>query len=134
MPSVQGNLGNKDYEIQPLPIKESREWREKFQKPFREIIAAFRVAGNVEVTDGAEVASLLTAFSGILLGSTDKLIDMLFEYSSPLSADRDHIEANATNAEAISAFVEVLKLAYPFSAMFSLTRALTGNIQTGPWI
>jgi hypothetical protein len=120
MRTVDIELGGQTYQINPLPIQQSRAWRKKFKAPIQEIVAAFRVVGKVEINDGSQIADFLSIFSDTLLGSTDLLLDMLFEYSPELQADRERIENVAFDEEALTGFVEVLKLAYPFGQLIAL--------------
>jgi hypothetical protein len=51
---------------------------------------------------------------------------LLYEYSPALCADKERIEAESYDSEIVQAFMEVLKLAFPFgSAVGKLTAAMT---------
>lgn len=117
-------LGGKTFTIQALPMKPAREWRERFGEPLQIVIGVLRNAGNLQLTttneDGGEsvnlpmVAGLLQQVGELLLGSIDLLNDALFEYSPELQREREWIENNADDAEALAALWRVLQLAYPF--------------------
>ncbi len=117
-------LGGKSYTIHALPMKAAREWRERFGEPLQIIIGVLRSAGNIQLTttneDGSEsvnldvAAGLLQQVGGLLLGSIDLLNDALFDYSPELQRDREWIEENADDTEALAALWGVLQLAYPF--------------------
>lgn len=113
-------LGEKEYTIQSLPMRQTAEWRRKLSGPFGEITATLRSAGTIEISSGHELADLLHVVSETLLGSMDILIDLLFQYAGELRDDRERIETEAFDDEAMQAFVEVLKLAYPFGQILSL--------------
>jgi hypothetical protein len=70
---------------------------------------------------------LLPVLVNGLSHSIDEIIDMVFDYSPELAADREWIEENATSSEAVSAFVEVLKLSYPFLEILALLRGPKGQ-------
>jgi len=71
--------------------------------------------GEIELSNGNDLAELVQVLRHTLIGSIDMLQDLLFAYSPVLAADRERIEAEAFDEEALAAFVEVLKLAYPLA-------------------
>jgi len=97
-------LGGQEYEIAPLVIKESREWRKK-------IVA---LMGNLK-----DLASIKTddpnAFEGalnsLLISVPDAAADLFFSYAKGLK--RDEIEAVATDEEISQALQEVMPMAFP---------------------
>lgn len=113
-------LGGQTYTIKALPIRQSKAWRAQLEGPFGELSTALEGAGAVDITSGGDIARLVRTFSGTLIGSIDILLDLLFAYSPELAADRERIEAEAYDEEALAAFAEVLKLAYPFGELLAL--------------
>jgi hypothetical protein len=124
-------LGTKNYTIKQLSIRANRKWRNRFNEPVDKLLSAFQEVGQVSTTefeDGKELVQKIgglllaraTEVAGVLLQSMDLVLDGLFAYSPELEADRDTIEENATDDEAMKAFVEVLKLAYPFGRLLNL--------------
>jgi hypothetical protein len=135
MSEVTITLGQKTYQIKQLPIRANREWRKRFDEPVNKLLAAFQDIGKVSSTefkDGKELVqrigvlllSRASEVAGVLLDSMDIVLDGLFAYAPALDADRDHIETTATDDEAMRAFVEVLKLAYPFGRLMNLAGQL----------
>lgn len=118
-------LGERQYTIDKLPIRQSKHWRQSLAEPFGEISQTLESASIVEVDQLGDIAGLVRRASGVLLGSVDKMLDLLFAYSSALNADREYIEENAYDDEALAAFVEVLKLAYPLEQLMYLIRGRT---------
>ena len=118
-------LGGRQYSIEKLPIRQSQRWRQSLAEPFGEISQTLEAASLVEVDQLSDIAGLVRRASGVLLGSVDKMLDLLFAYSSALAADREYIEENAYDDEALAAFVEVLKLAYPLEQLMYLIRGRT---------
>lgn len=78
--------------------------------------------GKINVASVINVAELLPVIVNGLSHSMDEIIEMVFDYSPELRADREWIEANAYSSEATAAFVEVLKLCYPFLEILALVR------------
>lgn len=131
MNEVTVTLGGKSYLVKQLAIRANREWRKRFDEPVDKLLSAFQEVGKVsqrEFADGKEMAktigTLLVARAGeivgVLLDSMDLVLDGLFAYAPALEADREYIETTATDDEAMKAFVEVLKLAYPFGVLLNL--------------
>lgn len=85
-------------------------------------IQAQRGFAGIELNQVVSVAKILPVIINGLSGSIDEIIDMVFDYSPELAADREWIEENATNSEAMIAFMEVLKLCYPFLDILGLVR------------
>lgn len=125
--TVTVELGGQEYEIQALPIRQSQAWRGRLEGPFSELSAALEGAGSIELSSGADIARLVRTLSGTLIGSMDMLLDLLFDYSPKLAADRERIETEAYDDEALQAFAEVLKLAYPFGTIWGLVNGRTEN-------
>jgi len=122
--NITVTLGGQSYQVNQLPIKAAREWRTEFQKPFEEIALALSGAGSIELTDGKNLGGLLDTLRGVLLRSPDTLLEMLYAYSPLLKADSARIEAEAFDDEVMLAFVEVLRLAYPFESLMSFLSGL----------
>ncbi len=128
MKKVTVEMGGQEYEITCLPYRQSREWREKFAEPIERIVGGLQFTGELlgkgidsgqalGDTVGALGKVLLGDLGKTLLGSVDLCAEMLFAYAPNL--DRAAIEENAYDEEILKAFVEVLKLAYPFSEILA---------------
>jgi len=125
---VTVTLGGTDFEIQRANIKRSREWRQKFGEPLQVIIGVLQQADNIQIDSMAGAAGLLEQVGSLLLNSVDLLIEALFDYSPALQAEREWIEDNATDLEAMNALWEVIQIVYPFgSLMNKLPTGLTTN-------
>lgn len=123
MKTVTVTLGERSYEIRPLPIRKAREIREKFTAPFEQAIAALDQVPQTDINDVQSLGKIALSLKDVLLGSVDLVLEILFAYSPELAADRERIEAEAYDDEAIAAFVEVVKMLYPFGG---LANALSG--------
>ena len=115
-------LGGRDYVIVAPPIRASKKWRESLARPFGSLTAALETASTVELDMGQlmDIAGLVRQFSGVLIGSIDTMLDLLFEYSPVLAQDREWIEENAYDDEALEAFTAALRLAYPLGQLMSI--------------
>jgi len=111
-------LGGEEWDINPLPIGESRKWRGKLAKFLS------RMPGYVQqakvTTDSPD--EFTKAINDMLAVMPDDVADLFFGYAKEL--DREHIEASATDAELGKAFGEVVSFAFsPFAK--SLSESLT---------
>lgn len=118
-------LGEREFTIRQRSIRESKAWRESLAGPFQELVGVLEGAGDLELSRLGDLAGLVRLVAGRVIGAVELVLDLLFEYSPELASEREWIEANAYDDEALDAFVEVLKLAYPFGR-------LAGLLQAGP--
>ncbi len=119
MKTITVDLGGKAYVINALPMRQARIWREALGGPFAELTQTLEGAGKIELSNATDIAAVVRSLSGTLIGSIDTLMDLLFAYSPELAADRERIEDEAYDDEALAALVEVLKLAYPFGGLLA---------------
>jgi len=98
-------LGGKEYEVRPLVIRESREWRRK-AAPFQAAIARY---ASVNSDDPEAFEKALTE---LLTDRIDETIDLFFDYAREL--DRETLEGIATDGEIVAALNEVNRIAFPF--------------------
>lgn len=124
---VTVSLGGKTYAVKALPIARAKVWREELAAPFGELARALTSATTVEIDQFGDIAALVKQFSGVLLGSVDTMLDLLFSYSDELKTDREWIEQNAYDEEALHAFSEVLKLAFPFGVLLEVVTGRMGS-------
>jgi hypothetical protein len=120
--TVTVKLGGREYAVEALPIAQARAWRQSFEAPFEAIAGALASLDDVQITDGPQVAALIRNILGTLIGSMDQILDMLIAYAPNLAADRERIESEAYDAEALDAFIEIVKLAYPFGKLLTIFR------------
>lgn len=133
MRQAKVTLGGREYTLSTPPIRRSKEWRHKLARPFGDLAKAIELAGSVElsVADIPNIGDLVKRFAGTLIGSVDTMLDLLFDYSPALAADREWIEENAYDEEALEAFTEALKLAYPLDTILAMVSGRTVN-RTSP--
>jgi len=99
-------LGGREYEICPLVIRDSREWRQKVIK----LIAPLPELVNITTDDTKGFGEALTQ---LLVTIPDQVASLFFDYAKDLN--REEIEGVATDAELRDAFAEVIKIAFPLA-------------------
>lgn len=123
-------LGGQTYAIEQLPMRQNREWREKLAAPVTELMALLESNKDLEIGSVSDLAGIIGLAKDLLLGSMDLLLGALFAYSPTLQADRERIEAEAYDDEAINALGAVVALAYPLG--LALTALRTGGLVATP--
>ena len=132
-------LGGREFVVKQLPIALSRKWRERFAEPIEGVFGAVQMTGTLmgqEARDGAELgklvgqigAVLLTDVGKVLLGSMEMLFEMVCAYAPNVEAERKWLEQEAFDDEVMAAFVEVLKLAYPFGGLLNFVNRGQGKM------
>lgn len=117
-------LGGVTYRIEQLPMRANRLWRDELGVPVMQLVDFMRGLGDLELkTD--DLLKIGNVVKDLLLGSMDKLLEALFAYSPTLAADRERIEDEAYDDEAIAALGVCVSLAYP------LDMAVTGLMGGG---
>lgn len=120
---VTVRFAEREFTIKPLTLRHSRAWRQAFKAQADPLLGIVAQAGEIELSQSAEMVPLLGQFGPLLIESVDILADLFFQYARLGEVDRDWIEDNGTDDELVAAFMEVLKLAYPFG---QVTRLLSG--------
>lgn len=105
-------LGGREYEIRPLVIRESREWRAKVIK----LIAPLPEYAKVTMDSEEDFGKVLTL---MLVTMPDQVVDLFFDYAKDLN--REEIENKATDEEMTKAFAEVVKVAFPLASALPKT-------------
>jgi len=103
---IDVTLGGKSYEIAPLVIRDSREWRKK-------VIGMIAPLPGFSKTSTDTPDDFEQALTALLVTMPDQVIDLFFEYAKDL--DREDIESKATDAEIAQAFKEVIAVAFPLA-------------------
>lgn len=117
-------LGGVSYEIEQLPMRPNKEFRDSLGAPVLQIADVIQNSADLELT-AESLRGLVGIVKDVLLGSMDILLEALFRYAPALMADRERIEAEAYDDEAVAALGVCVQLAFP------LDRALTGLISSG---
>ena len=99
-------LGGVQYEVPPLVIRESREWRRKVIALIAPLPDMVKVTTDNPDDFGAVLEKMLVTMP-------DQVVELFFDYAKKL--DREEIEGKATDAELAIAFQEVIKVAFPLA-------------------
>ena len=105
-------LGGEKYNIAPLVIKESREWR----KGVVELVSVMPEYANV-TTDMPD--KFKEALNAIMVALPDRVIDLFFQYAKDLN--REDIEATTTDAELAKGFEQEVEVAFPLAQSMTKT-------------
>ena len=102
---IKISFGGKEYDLKPLVIKESREWR----KQFADVLKGLPLFVNaIDTTKHFE-----QVINGMFLDTPDKVVDLVFAYAKDLP--REEIEAVATDDEMAKAFEAIIEVAFPLA-------------------
>lgn len=113
-------------DVAPAPYRVARAWRATLQIHAGSLSPLLSGVGN-----GNPVAGVDERIVKLLIGIVDVLFDLIADYSPAFAAVRERVEDVATDREIVAAFVEVLKLAYPFGdALTAITSAIGGSTPT----
>jgi hypothetical protein len=122
--SVTITLGGKTYEVAEAPMRKNAAWRASLSALLTDVGGLMASAETIELNNVSDLLAVVRQIQDVLLSAPDRVTAMLFDYSPVLAADRQRIEAEVYESEMIAAFVEVLKLAYPFGELLNLASGL----------
>jgi len=117
MKEIIVTLGKKEYILKPRPIRQAREVRKMIESPFGQAIGALTAVPDQDLSDVQGLGKLALSLKDALLGSMDILLEVLAAFCPEVAADRARIEEEAFDEEVAAAFVEVVKLLYPFGSL-----------------
>jgi hypothetical protein len=134
--SVRVQIAGREYEIEELRARQNAGWRKKLEGVYEPLVKRLEGAGNTDLSKGQDVAALVRETAGVLLQSPDTLAGLVFDYAPNVARDRERILEEAYDSELLGAFVEVLKLAFPFGGLVEriagLARLGQESARTGP--
>lgn len=113
-------LAGQDYLVEQRNMQSNKVWRDNLTGPVDKIVALIQNYDTLEISSVGDIAGLILIVKDVLFDSMDLLLDSLFNYSPVLAADRDRIEAEAYDDEAIEALGIVVGLAYPLDRLLSV--------------
>lgn len=128
--TVKVAIAGREYEVPELRSRANEAWRKRLQEPFGALVRRLEGAGETDITSPRQIAALVQETAGTLLESPDTLRELLFAYAPALEQDRERILEEAYDSELLGAFVEVLKLAFPFGGMIEKVAGLAHLGQT----
>jgi len=115
-------LGGQEYRIDQLPMRPNREWREQLGEPLTELVSLLGGFQNLQIDSAGGIAKIITVIKDVLLGSMDRLLEALYAYSPVLAADRERIEREAYDDEALAALGVAVSLAYPLDMALAVLK------------
>lgn len=131
--TVKVTLGGREYILSEKVMGVSQKWREHLRQSgvmriFQSLDSAVAsvlevVEGGIENVEASQIVSIAHVLPVIVNGLTDSIDDvlkLLFDYVPEMETDREWLAENAYNSEFVAAFIEVLKLNYPISALWNL--------------
>jgi hypothetical protein len=86
------------------------------------LVKQMRGFGDLRTDQMVNLGRFIPGIVNGLSHSIDEMVDMVFDYCPEMKADREWIEENAYDEELVSAFVEVLKISFPFLEAWALVR------------
>lgn len=116
-------FGGKEFEIEPLVIKESRVWRAKVWEVMVELPKTTKVSST-------EPDKFEAALNSMLISTPNTVIDLFFAYAKNLN--REEIEGIATETEMAIAWQKVAELAFPLLPGLVKTIAMAAPPKTKP--
>lgn len=113
-------LDGKEFAIRELRHRPNREWRKQLEGELNKFSDALAGGAEIEVTDLRAISSLVRAITGLLTTSVDTMCTLIVAYEPAL---QEAVE-NGYDSEIATAFLEVLKLAYPFGNVVDTLRRI----------
>lgn len=114
----------KEYTIRELRHRPNKKWRKKLEASVGTIADTLMQGKDVDIAELTAVATLIREVAGFVINSVDTMAELLVEYCPNLS---DAVE-NGFDSEVTDAFLEVLKLAYPFSKAIATLRQIGSQL------
>jgi hypothetical protein len=117
-------LDGKEYTVKELRHKANAAWRERIKQPINELFGALNGL-ETELNNVDDLVQVVQSISGNVIGSVDVLSDLLVGYAPEL---KDAVD-EGYDSEIVDAFVEVLKLAFPFGSVVKMFKSLGAKAQ-----
>lgn len=124
MKTVQITLGGKAYTVTELPLRKNAEWRQQLSWLVASVTDLVG-ASQIDLHNTGDLIGVINQVRDVLMTAPEQVTELLFSYAPEVAADRARIEAEVYESELLSAFVEVLKLAFPFGELLNLASGLT---------
>ena len=107
-------LGEKDYTVREAGHLRAGPWNKRLLAEVKPIFEQVGQAYQSQFDTFADVLKMWPLFQQVFTDSLETVFDMLVSYSPELEADKEYIEANATERQILGGFQEVIRLADPF--------------------
>ena len=119
MREITITLGGREFIVPELTVRRTQEWRAKADE-LLDLFSAVAIPGSDE--------EYLAQLQGFLNSSQSEVQKLVFEYSSEMQDAREWILDNAYPTEIITAFRNMLGLAYPVDFLArAIVQAMSGS-------
>lgn len=122
--SVTVKLGAKEYTIQQAGFLRSKPWKQRLFEEIKPLFERLSGASDIKFDSASDLFQLLPLAEDLFVSGIETIYDLLVAYSPDLEADREYIEAHATDKQILAAFQEVVKLSDPFGVVSQLNRRI----------
>jgi len=113
-------LAERTYDVPMAPIRRARAWRTQLQAPLNEVLGLFSTNISVELNSVSDLLGLADKFIPVLMDAPETLFTLLLAYAPALETEREFLEENAYDDELVTAFLAVLRAAFPLDRLTSL--------------
>lgn len=122
--STTVRLGERDFEIQTASFIRSKPWKKRLLEDIKPLFERLSGAGEIQFNSAADLFQLVPLVEDLFVDGLETVFELLIAYSPALEAERDYIEAHATDKQILNAFQEAVKLADPFGMVNQLNRKI----------
>lgn len=113
-------LAERTYEVPMAPIQRAKAWRKQLRKPLSELLALISTNISVELNSVKDLIALADTLIPVLMDAPETIFQLLIAYAPALKAEQAFLEANAYDDELVTAFLAVLRAAFPLDRLTSL--------------
>jgi hypothetical protein len=122
--STTFRLGERDFTIKQAGFLRSKPWKKRLFDEIKPLFDRLSGASDIEFNSAADLLQLLPLAEDLFVDGIEIIYGLLIAYSAELEADREYIEAHATDKQIFAAFQEVVKLADFFGLANQLNRRI----------
>jgi len=128
MKSITVTLGGAAYPVNELPARKNSEWRGQFQTALGPLLNLVGEAGaGLEISGSDDLMKIANQVGRILVDSPDTIRELIYQYAPNIDADCEWIESEAYDSELITAFQQIMGLAYPFGSLARQFKSLASG-------
>lgn len=128
--STTVRLGERDYTIQTAGFIRSRPWKKRLLEEIKPLFERLNGASDIQFNSASDLFQLFPLIEDLFIDGLDTVYSLLIAYSPALEADKEYIEAHATDKQILAAFQGVVILADPFGMVAQMNRKI-GLMETG---
>lgn len=118
--TISLTLAERSYEIPMAPIQRAKAWRKQLRAPLNELLALVSANISVELNSVADLVAMAQQLIPVLMDAPDTILELLLAYAPALKAEQEFLEGNAYDDELVTAFLAVLRAAFPLDRLSSL--------------